>query len=898
MEIYIILLIIKYILSMNCFDRCKECENESNNRNNQECSICNEGYYLTNSKNCYNLGELIGYFYNSTTYKYELCSENCYECIDNSLKCISCKRGYKYNDKENTCEQCNQEYYSFILDAEEKCQNNEKDISIISRCKLKYTYCSYNNTENYECPREYPLLVNGKKECSIEPYNSTDNNHIISNEIIKTQWLNKIIQIGEEQCWYIKADFSSNGDLIMETNKYDKINIDINRYFYGIKSNGRPLFYNYSNGKFEEQKTLKANTTNYKFESQIIKIKLENDDEKDYYLTCSFSDFSIEIIDFYNNKIEGTLGHIFFGVYDWSSKKFSILELKKEKKVYLFCFIALIEQKRYIILQKYKFFKPNISEEKSYERIMSTSLNYPEYAAAKSNTISCIEFPTLNIIQCFYINIDKYYVVSLFNEGSLELIQTNIIDKNPLNLKDDKDWGSFFQNIYLQENVSVLGYILDPESDLIYVQIKIIDKREMYYFENYFLLNEKIIINKEKKYSFNNFYYISELKTINENKFCLITTSKNKYEIYIIVFDFYAFHNTCLIIRHYHIPLRLYNLREFQYILIVNFNQFLGLVYTSQKSAFYPAIQYFSLFSYINSRDSDLITLQENTILQLKDYINEENIENNIFGVFLYGIKIIKLPKNIGIYYYSQKKNNIICENDILDPDDIINFVYDYENLKHGDSIYTIEIAGVVYEPEYSDFNKYPEYIEYYGKKTQESFYKQNFFVGKTGYYNFSISSNLTGTNKNSCKNNCKVCYNTFCVKCLNNYYLKEDENTCINKEEIKGYYFDENNNIYRKCHEYCITCSNGPIYYNNIFELKDTNCDICIENYYKVINTNNCFKKDEPPIAYYFDINKALFLNCDKACMTSVEAKKTSIILNVYHVIIIPYYMKNQMLV
>ena len=97
------------------------------------------------------------------------------------------------------------------------------------------------NEEDFECPREYPLLVNGQNECSLEIYNSTT--HTISNQIIKKQWLNKRIQIGGGQCWYITSEYSSQGDLIFETNRYEEYNVHTTRYFYGIRSNGRLLFY-------------------------------------------------------------------------------------------------------------------------------------------------------------------------------------------------------------------------------------------------------------------------------------------------------------------------------------------------------------------------------------------------------------------------------------------------------------------------------------------------------------------------------------------------------------------------------------------------------------------------------------------------------------------------------
>ena len=115
----------------------------------------------------------------------------------------------------------------------------------------------------------------------------------------------------------------------------------------------------------------------------------------------------------------------------------------------------------------------------------------------------------------------------------------------------------------------------------------------------------------------------------------------------------------------------------------------------------YASLQYFSILSYINSRDSELIIFDSSTTLELNTYINENDIENNLFGVILYGIKIFLMPRNIRVYYISEKKINIITENEILDPDDIIHFIFDYDNLIKGDTTYIIEMAGVVKEPSY-----------------------------------------------------------------------------------------------------------------------------------------------------------------------------------------------------
>ena len=190
-------------------------------------------------------------------------------------------------------------------------------------------------------------------------------------------------------------------------------------------------------------------------------------------------------------------------------------------------------------------------------------------------------------------------------------------------------------------------------------------------------------------------------------------------------------------------------------------------------------------------------------------------------------------------------------------------------------------MAGVVEESEYEENNKFPEYIENYGTEMEESYYIRKCFFGKKGFYNFTIPEELTGYLESSCIDNCKICYNSVCIKCSNNYLLVENPNSCITTEPDEGYYFDENIQTYRKCHKSCKKCSKGPIYFSDRLDIEDTNCDTCKDDYYKVINTNNCIHKDNIPISYYLDIDKGFFINCYKNCKSCIKSKSNSTYLN-----------------
>ena len=265
---YLIVTIIINKIVSECYDRCLECTELGDSADNK-CTSCKyEGQYLLET-NCYSYYELPHCYFNSADSKFYYCSDDCYECENNANECISCNRGYKYNSDTKTCTKCPNTYI-YVLDAYELCRGLDNGRFA---CTLKHTTCTDLdiNTENYECPREYPLFLQGTdtKECAFEIYNSST--HIISNQIIKTQWLNKLVQIGVDQCWYVRKSYSSNGDLILETSVY-QTEPNKFRYFYGIKSNGRPFFYDSINEVFTETKAIEAITNSNIFESQSIKI--------------------------------------------------------------------------------------------------------------------------------------------------------------------------------------------------------------------------------------------------------------------------------------------------------------------------------------------------------------------------------------------------------------------------------------------------------------------------------------------------------------------------------------------------------------------------------------------------------------------------------------------------
>ena len=197
---------------------------------------------------------------------------------------------------------------------------------------------SQNQEINDRCPRDIPLSnKDGEEHCFYGYYD--ENKHLISNSIIKDQWLNRRNPIDIHETRFMNSDFSSNGDLIIESFLYSYESINI-RFLYGIKKNGRPFFYDEKNNAYIY--SIKIETENcQKFESQLIKINLIGENKKDYYISPSFSKY-LDVIDIYDRHIIIFSQENIFGISTLSSKYFSILKLTNEDKdkTYLFCFFG------------------------------------------------------------------------------------------------------------------------------------------------------------------------------------------------------------------------------------------------------------------------------------------------------------------------------------------------------------------------------------------------------------------------------------------------------------------------------------------------------------------------------------------------------------------------------
>ena len=157
-----------------------------------------------------------------------------------------------------------------------------------------------------------------------------------------------------------------------------------------------------------------------------------------------------------------------------------------------------------------------------------------------------------------------------------------------------------------------------------------------------------------------------------------------------------------------------------------------------------------------------------------------------------------------------------------------------------------------------------------YGKAIIHGEYKC--ITKESNYYYVLNDNENTGVIK-KCDEACESCngeknqmtQDTNCINCVAGYFKTEDSNTnCILENLIPQNYLKNNTDeIYYKCHRNCKRCNDYYDANNN-----NMNCLECINGYYFVDGTNNCYDKnyvDENP--YYFLEEDNKFHKCYFSC-------------------------------
>jgi len=589
------------------------------------------------------------------------------------------------------------------------------------------------------CSIEKPILLKNNscvaQYCTEEQFKNEECK--IDNEIIKIQWLNNIICIGEKSFRFINFGLYSNGDIILEITSSPG---STKRIFYGLKQNGRIFFSNYNSYNFSmEVKNQITLDENRKYDNKIFVVKINdiNYDNKEYLVSVGNSDQYIELYDFEENEIYQILAN------DYLESKTenigtSFNYILDNNNIILFGFLGSVSEINYFHLKLLNFTSKNIDNNNI---IISKSISIDN---VYGRTLSCF-ITKLRYIICFYLKlISSKYVpyITAFDEYLNEL---KIYNFDGTNIYEDD---IFFKGIHLDEEIGAfifydyLNYIYSPV-----LHFKIYD------FENNIFVNylqtdniNTIYLNQFKV--FNSNYLLNDFIKISYHKICLISVSINKEILYITTINIFGENNA--IPKYYYIDLfKLFNYKIFLDLKSSIYKNYVSLSFSFCKNEnclnegsdeFYSA---FLIFSYANSTDYNLNIEKylfnnndikiNNIIINLKENIT---IENNIFGYIYYGIKINNIINCENISLFSMDKNDIINSTYTLDYNEKIKLIFLNNEYKAINC--RIDYSYIITDPIYEDRNNYPEMKDpYYGGEESEEIYnsQKELYIGRTTFY-------------------------------------------------------------------------------------------------------------------------------------------------------------------
>ena len=608
-----------------------------------------------------------------------------------------------------------------------------------------------------KCDRETPIKLKNDtcvmKYCTKDEYESDE--CILDNPIIKTQFPNNIIMIGDISFRYLNFLQFSNGDMIFETSPFPIDPSNNKRIFYGLKNNGR---YYFKKNDSNEETPFKNLTAVYqdevKFESGNSMIVV---DGKEYFLSIGRMDSYTEIFDFEKNKIISIKTKDLIG-YPSFNRKPNLLKINKERNTYIFNCITNIENIITANLLKFDL------------ELKGDSLSFSNCTSAKIQHIfwdisSCFVTEKKETIICFYgynndLNVSYQFIA--YNKELKELTREYF---TPLYI----DYKVFFYSIFFRENAGTFIYY-NNESNVYYPNIffKEYDV-ENNYFKDYFLDNNLVVLNE---YIFNTDFLVNDIIKISDNKIGFFTSLQNLEVLFIVILNIFNINNINNIkIRYYSLEtFRLLNYKISEDIKGFIFNDFiiLGTSYRllDQYKSSLMIIGYpnkdddkFYVINYLLLDNNNSI---ENIILDLSENIT---IDNNIFGYIYDGIKIKNIESSGYIYLVSSTSNKIINNETYNELDKNEKIKIEFQNNIYNKSEYKLEYSYIVTEPEYKEFEKYPiNKSTTYGNDSEEIFNAQKRkYIGKLIYYYIILSEDLTI----DCKNvSCALCFesNISCI--------------------------------------------------------------------------------------------------------------------------------------
>ena len=290
------------------------------------------------------------------------------------------------------------------------------------------------------------------KFCTESDFNN--NNCILSNSLIKIQWLNNIILVGDISYIYINTLITYNNELIISTYPYNENKTNeiykITKFF-GLKSNGRGYFYNKNSKLLETKKTSTSNI----FHKEICEVEYlrsfdinEEGKYTDYYFIVNIKEQNFQLFDFERYKSSKVNLASFFG--DNSMNKKFYIETSNLKNESLISIVGYKDN-------QYKLLFKGFSSSYNYSSKF-TIYSYNSIRNIRNTGMSSCLRTKNDIFGCFYVTSQNIYSFSF-----LKFIYGNInLNKNPdilytiaidINTQSNEDL--FYKCINLKDEIGV-----------------------------------------------------------------------------------------------------------------------------------------------------------------------------------------------------------------------------------------------------------------------------------------------------------------------------------------------------------------------------------------------------------------------------------------------------------
>jgi len=295
-----------------------------------------------------------------------------------------------------------------------------------------------------ECDRDTPIkLANDScvlKYCTKEEYDLGE--CTLNNTIIKTQFPNKIIIIGEEKFRYINFITLSNGDMIIETSPYPTIN---KRIFFGLSKNGR-YYFKTKNTKEETpfNYLITDDKNEYKYESGNAIILNEG---KEYFISIGRCSSYAELFDFYNGKIISEKAKELIG-YENLNMRANLININKKKNTFIYSCLSKDDKKVSAIIMKFdlELDSNELDISDKTERVIEE---------CQGEISSCFKTEKNNLIICFY-GYNKYWpyisFLLLVYDLNLKEIKKEYYSPSGLNFY------VYFYSIFFREDAGAFIY--------------------------------------------------------------------------------------------------------------------------------------------------------------------------------------------------------------------------------------------------------------------------------------------------------------------------------------------------------------------------------------------------------------------------------------------------------